>query len=94
MSEALQKLGLVPYFTQQLADTRALVGSSGVGKSTILNALADNSLAKTSVIREQDKKRRHTTTHRELHQLPSGGVLIDVPGIRPDPMPATRALGR
>lgn len=60
----------------------ALVGSSGVGKSTILNALAENPLAATSEIREQDKKGRHTTTHRELHQLPSGGLLIDVPGIR------------
>jgi ribosome biogenesis GTPase len=62
--------------------TVALVGSSGVGKSTILNALAGNLLAATSEIREQDKKGRHTTTHRELHQLPSGGLLIDVPGIR------------
>jgi len=62
--------------------TAALVGSSGVGKSTILNALAENPLAATSEIREQDMKGRHTTTHRELHQLPSGGLLIDVPGIR------------
>jgi ribosome biogenesis GTPase len=64
------------------SSTVALVGSSGVGKSTILNALAENSLAATSEIREQDKKGRHTTTHRELHQLPSGGLLIDVPGMR------------
>lgn len=62
--------------------TVALVGSSGVGKSTILNALAEDSLAATSEIREQDKKGRHTTTHRELHRLASGGLLIDVPGIR------------
>ncbi len=62
--------------------TVALVGSSGVGKSTLLNTLAGHSLAATSGIREQDKKGRHTTTHRELHILPSGGLLIDVPGMR------------
>jgi len=64
------------------SSTVALVGSSGVGKSTLLNALAENSLAATKEIRKQDKKGRHTTTHRELHRLPSGGLLIDVPGMR------------
>ncbi|WP_428622384.1 ribosome small subunit-dependent GTPase A [Sedimenticola sp.] len=62
--------------------TVALVGSSGVGKSTLLNALAGESLAATNAIREQDQKGRHTTTHRELHRLPTGGLLIDVPGMR------------
>jgi ribosome biogenesis GTPase len=62
--------------------TVALVGSSGVGKSTLLNTLAGQSLATTSEIREQDTRGRHTTTHRELHVLPSGGLLIDVPGMR------------
>ncbi len=64
------------------ASTIALVGSSGVGKSTILNTLSGESLAATGSIREGDKKGRHTTTHRELHILPSGGLLIDVPGMR------------
>lgn len=62
--------------------TVALVGSSGVGKSTLLNALAGRALAPTSNIRQQDKKGRHTTSHRELHVLPSGGLLVDVPGMR------------
>ncbi|GAB3031699.1 ribosome small subunit-dependent GTPase A [Bowmanella dokdonensis] len=62
--------------------TVALVGSSGVGKSTILNTLAGRVLASTGEIRDDDKKGRHTTTHRELHLLPSGGLLIDVPGMR------------
>ena len=62
--------------------TIALVGSSGVGKSTILNTLAAREVAATSAIREDDKKGRHTTTHRALHRLPDGGLLIDVPGMR------------
>jgi ribosome biogenesis GTPase len=62
--------------------TVALVGSSGVGKSTLANTLAGVALAATQGIREDDAKGRHTTTHRALHRLPSGAWLIDTPGMR------------
>lgn len=61
--------------------TVALVGSSGVGKSTILNGLAGIQTA-TQNIREDDAKGRHTTTARSLRQTTSGGWLIDTPGMR------------
>ena len=59
----------------------ALLGSSGVGKSTLANALGAGDLA-TGSIRDADGKGRHTTTARSLHLLPSGGVLVDNPGVR------------
>ncbi len=59
----------------------ALLGSSGVGKSTLANALGAGELA-TGGIREKDGKGRHTTTSRSLHLLPTGGVLVDNPGVR------------
>jgi ribosome biogenesis GTPase len=59
----------------------ALLGSSGVGKSTLANALGVSSLA-TGEIRKKDGKGRHTTAARSLHLLPSGGVLVDNPGMR------------
>lgn len=62
--------------------TVALLGSSGVGKSTLINGLAGELLQKTREIRESDETGRHTTTHRELLRLESGALLIDTPGMR------------
>ena len=62
--------------------TGALLGSSGVGKSTIINRLAGSDVQKTQDVRESDSKGRHTTSHRELVRLPGGGLLIDTPGMR------------
>lgn len=61
--------------------TVALAGSSGVGKTTLANALTGENAA-TQAIREDDARGRHTTTKRSLHHLPTGGWLIDTPGMR------------
>ncbi len=62
--------------------TVAFLGSSGVGKSTLINMLSGNTIQRTNAIREDDAKGRHTTTRRTLHMLPAGGLLIDTPGMR------------
>jgi ribosome biogenesis GTPase len=62
--------------------TVAFVGSSGVGKSTLINTLSTSDLIETQKIRENDAKGRHTTTHREMHRLGAGGWLLDTPGMR------------
>jgi ribosome biogenesis GTPase len=62
--------------------TLALIGASGVGKSTLVNRLARADVQATAAVREHDQRGRHTTTARELVLLPSGGVLIDTPGLR------------
>lgn len=73
----------------------ALVGSSGVGKSTLANTLGAGEFGTrelaTAGIREKDGKGRHTTTARSLHLLPSGGVLVDNPGMREFQLPACEA---
>ena len=62
--------------------TIALVGSSGVGKSTLVNTLSTVDVQETGATREGDSKGRHTTTARSLHLLPGGGLLLDSPGLR------------
>lgn len=62
--------------------TVAFLGSSGVGKSTLINTLSGQILQHTQAIREDDDKGRHTTTGRSLHLLPSGALLLDTPGMR------------
>ncbi|MEP7121663.1 MAG: ribosome small subunit-dependent GTPase A [Byssovorax sp.] len=63
-------------------ETAALVGSSGVGKSTIANRLLGAAALREGEIRERDDRGRHTTTHRELFVLPGEGLLVDTPGLR------------
>ena len=68
-----------------VGQTVAMVGSSGVGKSTLVNTLVrpdQESLQQTGEIREHDAKGRHTTTSRSLHAIPGGGWVIDTPGMR------------
>jgi ribosome biogenesis GTPase / thiamine phosphate phosphatase len=62
--------------------TVALLGPSGAGKSTLINALAETPVAVTGPVRAADRRGRHTTTRRELFQLPGGALLLDTPGLR------------
>jgi ribosome biogenesis GTPase len=68
---------------EQLAPARtvALLGSSGVGKSTLVNSLAGRELMRTGEVR-RDGRGRHVTRHRQLHVLPGGAILVDTPGLR------------
>jgi ribosome biogenesis GTPase len=71
---------LRPYLVP--GETVAFVGSSGAGKSTLINRLLGRDRQSTRAVREADSRGRHTTTHRELLETPSGALLIDTPGLR------------
>ena len=71
---------LVPWLVP--GRTVALLGSSGVGKSTLVNRLLGREKQKTREVRAADQRGRHTTTHRELIALPGGALLLDTPGLR------------
>ena len=69
-------------FLAQGEKTAVLIGRSGVGKSSLVNMMVGYDLQSTTPVREKDGKGRHTTVSREIIDLPSGGALIDMPGVR------------
>ncbi len=82
-ASALEKTGLTALWTHITpGSTAAFLGSSGVGKSALINALLGEERLETGEIRDRDHTGRHTTTRRELLLLPGGGMVIDTPGMR------------
>lgn len=68
--------------TLKVGSTVCLLGPSGVGKSTLVNVLSGSDVSPVGEVREWDRKGRHTTTRRELFQIPGGACLLDTPGLR------------
>ncbi|HKH49232.1 MAG TPA: ribosome small subunit-dependent GTPase A [Thermoanaerobaculia bacterium] len=71
---------LAPYLGR--GKTISVLGSSGVGKSTLINRLLGSETQRIGAVRQSDDRGRHTTTHRELFMLPGGGLILDTPGMR------------
>lgn len=87
---AARRTGLAPLAAALAGHTSILVGQSGVGKSSLLNALVPGLDARTRALSGDGREGRHTTTSSALHPLPGGGELIDSPGVRdyaPPPVP-------
>lgn len=74
--------GIADVFAALEGKTGTLIGESGAGKSSLVNALMEDEVAWVGEVRETDSKGRHVTSHRELHLLPGGGMIIDNPGVR------------
>ena len=82
LTSAPQGLGIAELRARLVGSTSVLLGESGAGKSRLVNAILGADVAVTGAVREGDAKGRHTTTNRQLHLVPGGGVIIDSPGIR------------
>lgn len=82
ITSAVTGLGIDKVRTLAVDRTLVLMGESGAGKSSLTNALMGDDVATIGDVRADDHKGRHTTSTRQLHLLPSGGVLVDTPGVR------------